>query len=217
MAFKSLRPHGFKLPSVGSVRGRTVNVVRETGARIVDGLALVFVGGSGMLGLRYPVTSHQRPVAPGLTRGSRLQERDYAQLKSEGYKTIIDLTAEGTADSKHGEVNGLKVVRIKVLDSWHPSNAQMTEFLDTVTRKENQPAYVHCQAGKGRTGVFVAGYRMAVQNRPLDQALEEARRLGVKMPNQLRFITGFSHALKAGKIPGYPLKAGEPRDSDIFE
>src|SRR5262249_18062169 len=58
---------------------------------------------------------------------------------------------------------GLNAVNIPIVDNSVPTVAQMIVFLQYVTKKENRPAYVHCEAGVGRTGMAVAIYRMAVQ------------------------------------------------------
>lgn len=39
----------------------------------------------------------------------------------------------------------------------------MKKFLDFANDPAHQPTYVHCEAGKGRTGCAVACYRMAIQ------------------------------------------------------
>ena len=122
------------------------------------------VGYSELAGLRYPVHHYSEQVSPDLTRGSRLEEAsDYANLKAQGFKGIVDLTREGTADEKYAAKAGLHLDRIPIIDNTAPTMAQMKDFLDFVTNPSNQPAYVHCEAGQGRTGVMTAVYRMAVQ------------------------------------------------------
>lgn len=169
----------------------------------VDGAAQL-VGYSELAGFRYSVKPYRAEVSPTLTRGSRLETaQDYEALKAQGFKAVIDLTKEGTADEKYAEAKGLKLLRVPILDNAHPTMAQMKTFLDFVSRPENQPAYVHCEAGKGRTGVAVACYRMAIQGWTLDQAMADAKKYGLSLPNQVQFLRQFDAALTAGQIPGY--------------
>ena len=93
---------------------------------------------------------------------------------------------------------------MKILDNAAPTSAQLVEFLDYVTNPAHQPAYVHCQQGKGRTGVAVAAYRMAVEGQSVEAALAEAQRFGTKLPNQLEAIRAFGAELSAGAVLGYP-------------
>ncbi len=166
--------------------------------------AAIAVGYSELAGIRYPVKKYQFKVSDTLSRGARLDAADYPRLKNEGFKTLVDLTAEGTHDEKYGKPNGLNVVQIPVIDNSHPTNAQVVKFLDTVTNPANQPAYVHCEAGKGRTGIFTACYRMAVEGWGLNKTMQEAQSFGMGLPNQIKFVTDFGAALKAGQIAGYP-------------
>ena len=124
-------------------------------------------------------------------------------LRAHGFRAIVDLTLEGTKDAALAPAAGLRTLNITTLDNDHPTLAQMKTFLDFVTAPQNAPAYVHCEAGEGRTGVAVACYRMAVQGWPLPQALREAKALGMAAPNQAAFLRTFDAALTAGRIPGY--------------
>ena len=169
----------------------------------VDG-ALKAVGYAELTGLRYPVKRYEAQVAPGLWRGSRLESaHDYAALRDRGFRAVVDLTLEGTKDAALAPAAGLRTLNVPILDNDHPTLGQMKTFLDFVTAPENQPAYVHCEAGKGRTGVAVACYRMAVQGWTLAQALREAKQFGMAAPNQEKFLATFDAALTAGKLPGY--------------
>jgi hypothetical protein len=69
-----------------------------------------------------------------------------------------------------------------------------------------EPTYVHCEAGKGRTGVAVACYRMAVMGWGAADALTEAVNFGCSIPGQQAFIREFGEMLLAGPVAGrYPL------------
>lgn len=163
------------------------------------------VGVAGMAGIRYPVKEYRTEVAPGLWRGSRLDASDAAALKKSGIKSLIELTKEADNDAALARANGMNHLRIPIHDNRPPSFAQVKQFLDYVSDPKNQPAYVHCQAGKGRTGAMVAAYRMAVQGWSPEKALAEAKSLGMGIPDQHAFVIQLGDALRAGKIPGYSL------------
>lgn len=188
------------------VEDRTEAAGKKIGDHAIDGAAQL-VGYTELLGLRYPVKTYQFEVSPTLTRGSRLDAKGIAALGARGFKSIVDLTLEGTHDGIAARAAGMTPYNIRILDNSHPTNAQMKQFLDIVTAPKNQPAYVHCEAGKGRTGISVAVYRMAVEGWPLDRAMAEAKTFGVSLPNQKKYLEQFSKDLAAGKIAGYPRAA----------
>ena len=194
-----------KISGAGQAVGQGIlGFLKDAKDDVIDGAAQL-VGYSELLGLRYPVTTYQFQVSPTLTRGSRQDEAGIAALGKSGFKSMIDLTLEGTHDNPAAANAGMKSYNIPILDNSHPTNAQMKQYLDIVTSPANQPAYVHCEAGKGRTGIAVAVYRMAVQHWTLDQAMAEAQKFGVSLPNQEQYLQQFSADLAAGKIAGYPL------------
>ncbi len=163
------------------------------------------IGVAELVGLRYPVSKYEFKVSDGLTRGSRIEDSaGYASLKSQGFKGIVDLTLEGTNDAKDGKKAGLNTFNVQILDNSAPTQAQMKQFLDFATNPKNSPCYVHCEAGKGRTGVAVASYRMAVEGWPPEKAIAEAKKFGCSLPDQVEFLQKFGADLAAGKIAGYP-------------
>jgi protein-tyrosine phosphatase len=178
--------------------------VKGVGAALADAGAEA-IGVAETAGLRYPVSSYSSKVSDGLTRGARLEgQASYISLKSQGYKGIVDLTLEGTDDEKFAKGVGLNALNVQILDNSAPTEAQMKQFLDFATNSANEPCYVHCEAGKGRTGVAVACYRMAVEGWSPDQAIAEANKFGLALPNQTQFIRQFGADLAAGNIAGYP-------------
>ncbi len=187
-------------PSLKNIK-RAASALKD--AFYVDGAEVI--GVAETLGLRYGVSPYEFKVNDWVTRGSRLSSPNgYAGLVDQGFKSIVDLTLEGTGDAVYGRAAGLRTLNVKILDNAAPTSAQLVEFLDYVTTPANQPAYVHCEQGKGRTGVAVAAYRMAVEGQSIEAALEEAKRFGTKLPNQLEAIKAFGAELAAGAVPGYP-------------
>lgn len=142
-----------------------------------------------------------RPSAPPmkvsteLTRGSNLSVAQMERLKRDGFRSIVSLNLEGDDDAEHAPRLGLKAFSVPVLDQWHPTMAQVNQFLETVKAGENQPIYVHCAEGDGRTSVFVACYRLAIDHWPLNSALLEAWSFGRLSGEQRDFIEQFSTRL----------------------
>jgi protein-tyrosine phosphatase len=143
-------------------------------------------------------------VSPTLTRGSRLDASQMDSLAKQGFKGVVNLCAENDNDTAPAAKSGLNSLHVPIIDNTTPTEGQMKQFLDFATNPANQPAYVHCEAGKGRTGVATAAYRMAVQGWPPDQAIAEAKKFGLALPNQIEFLQKFGTDLAAGKIAGYP-------------
>jgi Inositol hexakisphosphate len=161
------------------------------------------VGVLETLGLTYPVSSYERVVSSSLVRGSRIADHKtgYKKLFEQGLRSIVDLTLEKVDDPKAAAGAGLKFLNIPITDNTAPKIEQMKDFLDFVAKQP--PCYVHCEAGKGRTGVAVACYRMAVEHWPLEDALVEAKEFGLELANQIDFLNKFFKALKANKVAGY--------------
>jgi len=165
------------------------------------------IGYAELLGLKFPVERTRSQVSPSLTRGSRLEPGDMEALKARGFKSVVNLCAENDDDSANAARLGMSSLHLPIIDNTPPTEAQMKQFLDFVTAPEHQPAYVHCEAGQGRTGVAVACYRMAVQGWSPQEALAEAKAFKMQMPDQEKFILKFGCDLAAGRIEGYPKAA----------
>ena len=176
-------------------------VGKEVGDAFVDGGGAA-VGYAEIFGLKYPVKQYSSKVSDGLTRGSRLDDQGMADLKAKGFKGVVNLCAENDNDTPLAKKDGINSFHLPILDNTAPSEKQMKAFLDFATA--NQPTYVHCEAGQGRTGCAVACYRMAVEGWPADKAIAEAKQFGMKLPDQVEFLQQFGTDLAAGKIEGYP-------------
>lgn len=181
--------------------------------KLLEGLAEA-LGYTELAGVRYPVKAYQFRVSQGLTRGSRLTLDDVKDLARRGYKGVVNLCKEYD-DSKIVEEAGMKPLHLEVLDNVAPPEDKVIQFLDFVTRVEHQPAYVHCEAGKGRTGVFVASYRMAVMQYTADQAIKDGEKFGLQLTDQENFIRDFYRHMDAGNFKGYPLPPGSPGSQPV--
>jgi len=61
---------------------------------------------------------------------------------------------------------------------------------------------VHCEVRRGRTGVVIACYRIAVTGWSTANALTEAVNFGCFAPGQQAFIHAFGETLQAGQVAG---------------
>lgn len=73
--------------------------------------------------------------------------------------------------------NNIKLIRMYFIP-YFPSERQVIEFLQIVTKKENQPVLVHCRHGSDRTGTMCASYKICVQGWDKEAAITEMERGG---------------------------------------
>ena len=152
------------------------------------------VGVAELAGLRYPVKPYEAQVDAGLYRGSRLDDAGMAALKQQGITGVVNLCMENNNDAPLAAKYGLKALHVPILDNSAPTIAQMNQFIDFA--KSNPPTYVHCEAGKGRTGTAVACYRIAVDGWSAEQAIAEARSFGLSLIDQIDFIEKFAQTTR---------------------
>jgi hypothetical protein len=100
----------------------------------------------------------------------------------------------------------LRTRHVPVTDMEPPTVGQVIEILDHLTAQDAALTYVHCEAGRARTGVAIACYRMAVLGWGSADALIEAVNFGCIVPGQQAFISEFGGLLLKGPVAGrYPL------------
>jgi protein tyrosine/serine phosphatase len=109
-------------------------------------------------------------------RGGHPKHDDYAYLSSIGVKCVIDLERRsGDAEKEKVESAGMRFCRIPMSDSEKPTAQQVEEFLKIVNDPKNQPFFLHCHAGRDRTGAMAAIYRMAHDGWNADKAYAEMK------------------------------------------
>jgi protein tyrosine phosphatase (PTP) superfamily phosphohydrolase (DUF442 family) len=177
--------------------GDTKQLAQEVAWTVEDGAAEA-VGVAELAGLRYPVKAYEAQVSDGLYRGSRVDFAAMQALKAQGIRGIVNLCLENNDDAPNAAKLGLNALHIPILDNSAPTEAQMNQFIAFATSSANQPVYVHCEAGKGRTGTAVACYRIAVMHWTADQAIAEAKQFGLALHNQIAFIQKFAKDIGSG-------------------
>jgi protein tyrosine/serine phosphatase len=118
--------------------------------------------------------------AHGLYRGAQPSEEGIRTLKALGVRTIVDLRDD--ADPREREWAAAAGIRyLRIPSTCHDPRADdLRRFLRVMDGMpvESQPpvefpVFVHCLAGRDRTGLFVAAYRIVEQHWSNDQAMRE--------------------------------------------
>jgi len=119
-------------------------------------------------------------VSNVLWRGAQPTLEGYRSLEAAGVKTVISLRGDHDDYDDFAQLGGaplkFKYLRIP-MDSWQPDKAQVVLLMKVLERvlkdPESQPVFVHCAAGKDRTGYTLAAYRMVFESWPPNDAIEE--------------------------------------------
>ena len=200
--------------------------------RILDGLEDVGLASYGDLETvpllhflsQYPVTAYTYAVSPTLSRGERPSLAKVRDLAGQGYRRTVNLCAETEGGdtpliTRAGLAGPLETVHLPIVDMHDPTLAQVVQLLDLLTAPGAPRTYLHCEAGRCRTGVMVACYRMAVMGWDETDAFTEAENFGCTVPLQRAFIEQFATQLaahadaraqhradSAGVLGRYPLR-----------
>ena len=155
------------------------------------GLAVVLAGAGGYAVAAWQSThvNNFAVVIPGELCRSAQPSAEQFQALLHDYKigTVISFRTEeeNTLDPRAGaEASFLRSRGIafrQLPTSTPPSAQQFHAFLDAMHDPAlPRPILVHCAAGRVRTGACVALWRILHQGWPVEQALEDARRFGLK-------------------------------------
>lgn len=122
-----------------------------------------------------------------LYRGAQPQGRDYADLKTLGVKTVVNLTSDDADPNEKAMVEGAGMTYVQIPMNTHtpPTSAQLAQFLGIVNDPARGPVYVHCVGGRHRTGVMTASYRMTNGGWTAERAFSEMK--------QYKFGADFLH------------------------
>lgn len=116
-------------------------------------------------------------VAPGILRGGQPTEDGLIILKEYfGLKTILDLRSEPKElewESKKAQKLGIGFINIPMETGQEQSVTKIKAILDIITDKNRQPIFVHCHAGKDRTGLIFAAYRLKYDHWGIEDAYKE--------------------------------------------
>ncbi|MBI4387409.1 MAG: tyrosine-protein phosphatase [Elusimicrobia bacterium] len=115
-------------------------------------------------------------VSPGLFRSGQPSGQGIRALKAMGFKTVLKFNGPAWPE-RRAAAPEMRLIHIPMSFRNAPSFEQVDRAIEAI-RTAPRPLLVHCRKGKDRTGFVIAAYRAAVEQMPLDAAVEEARSYG---------------------------------------
>ena len=115
-------------------------------------------------------------VAPGVMRGSQPSEASLKLLKDYcGVKTILNLRSDELVEWERQVVEklGMDFINIPMNGGQKQGVEKIEQCLNIMRDKARQPVFLHCQAGKDRTGLICAAYKIKYENWSLEEAFFE--------------------------------------------
>ena len=122
------------------------------------------------------------------------------EIKKFGFASIINLREASEADADlEGEAVAAKAADIRYysipFNPTSPDPAVADKFLDTITAKGNEPAFIHCAAG-GRAATMWFLKRLVVDHWDIERAAKEATALGMASPALKQFAIDYAQTHK---------------------
>lgn len=152
-----------------------------------------------LAGMSVPFIHPQRFDTPGA--GLDAFPDELPALWRAGIRAVVCLLNAPSAASVYSAA-GFAFLLLPVADGAAPTAGQFQEFLAFVgaQRDQGHPVVVHCEAGIGRTGTFLAGFLIASGFTP-EAAVAHVRSVrpgAVETMEQLRFLRETYEAVNRG-------------------
>src|SRR5579872_872898 len=115
-------------------------------------------------------------------RGAQPTDDGFTNLKKLGIATVIDLREPGDRSAREQKVvtaAGMHYVSVPMYGLSTPSNESVQKVLGMLEDTSTGPVFVHCRRGADRTGAVIACYRVEHDLWKNQQALAEAKSLGM--------------------------------------
>ena len=145
-------------------------------------------------------------VTDTLFRGAQPSSAGFSALHDMGVSIVVDFRNESdeiASEQRQVEGLGMKFVSIPWRGHDEPSNTQVAQFLELVRSNPGSKIFVHCKAGKDRTGVMVAAYRIAVERKTVSDAVAEMhdyRYHAFSLPHLERYVKTLPTLLESEKV-----------------
>jgi uncharacterized protein (TIGR01244 family) len=122
------------------------------------------------------------------------------EIKKFGFASIINLR-QASEDGANLEVEEAAAKSADIhyysipFSSTAPDTAAVDKFLDAITAKGSDPAFIHC-AGGGRAATMWFIKRLVIDHWDVDRASKEATALGMTSPTLKQFAIDYAQAHK---------------------
>lgn len=123
------------------------------------------------------------------------EDAGMAGLATAGFRGIVGFTLERDYDSAAAKAHHLNNLYLPMEDMGTPTREQVADFLKFIADPANQPVYIHCEAGQGRTGVMAGVAEIVFGGKTADQVIKE-----------------FADTAKVKGSPNFTLKLRSQRD-----
>ncbi|MCA9777133.1 MAG: tyrosine-protein phosphatase [Candidatus Eremiobacteraeota bacterium] len=136
-------------------------------------------------------------------RGGQPDQDGVNWLFEKGVNSVIDLRGDDRENQWAPPVwSPMKAFHFNIKDFGTPSFEMVEDFIETVDDPRNQPVFVHCKAGVGRTGLMTACWNVA-HGVPVEEALKRER-INSYHGNlqQEEFVRSFHAHLSASAVTG---------------
>ena len=138
-------------------------------------------------------------VDAGVYRGARPETVGLEALQSMGFKTVVNLDDDQTANAlelQDAARLGLREISIPMSGFWYPRTADVNQALAALRDPSNYPIFVHCKHGQDRTGLIIGLYRVFQDHWTPEQAHAEMlddgfHRTEVLMNHYFEVATGY--------------------------
>jgi tyrosine-protein phosphatase SIW14 len=114
-------------------------------------------------------------------RGGQPSGQDWQSLAKLGVKTVVDLRRESEHSTREEaravESTGMRYVNVPLEGLSAPPNQAVARVLAILNSGES--VFVHCRAGRDRTGTMIACYRISHDRWENRKALQEAKSFGI--------------------------------------
>ena len=151
-----------------------------------------------------------KETVPGVTNFARLETtvacagatkvEALPELRKMGFVSVINLRlaneqgADVEAEAAAAKAAGLRYYHIP-FNGQMPDPAVADKFIDAITAKGSEPAFIHC-AGGNRAAAMWLVKRLAVDHWDADRATKEATALGLTSPALIQFAKDYATSHK---------------------
>jgi uncharacterized protein (TIGR01244 family) len=155
-------------------------LVQKKGARVrhlpcfIVALAAALLAGCSTVGQNATGIQNFAQVSPDLYRGAQPTAAGFKMLAARHVKTVVNLRDTDETDPNEAQLvkdAGMKYYALPQ-DADKASLKDVEDFLAIVATAP-RPIFVHCHAGRDRTGLAVAAYRVCVQKWTAQAAKKE--------------------------------------------